>query len=74
MQMQWIILLLCNSHAQDNIFHLILFKNAITRLFWFYAIPSCLGYISYYLIEQLQYPMDTLTISYPTNLHMHYFH
>jgi hypothetical protein len=51
MHMQWIILLLCNTHAQDNIFHLILFKNAITRLFWSYEIPSCLGYISYHLIE-----------------------
>jgi hypothetical protein len=52
MQMHWIILLLCNIHAQDNIFHFILYKNAIVGLFWSYAIPSCLGYISYHLIEQ----------------------
>jgi hypothetical protein len=42
----------CNIHAQNNIFHLIWFKIAITGLFWSYAIPSCLHYISYHLIEQ----------------------
>jgi hypothetical protein len=51
-KMHYIILLLCNIHAQDNIFHLILFKNAIIGLFWSYTIPSCLGYISSHLIEQ----------------------
>ncbi len=40
------------THAQNNIFHPIWFKNVIIGLFWSYAIPSCLGYISYYLIEQ----------------------
>jgi hypothetical protein len=50
--MHWIILLLFNTQAQDNIFHLIWLKNAITRLFLFYTILSCLGYISYHLIEQ----------------------
>ncbi len=74
MQMHWIILLLCNIHAQDNIFHFIWFKNAIIRLFWFYAIPSCLGSISYHLIEQC----NTLWTHWPNhtqpNSHMHYFH
>jgi hypothetical protein len=51
MQIHWTLFLLCNTHAQDNIFHLIWFKNAIIRLFWSYAIPSCLGYILYHLIE-----------------------
>jgi hypothetical protein len=64
MQMHWIILLLCNTHAQDNIFHLIWFKNAITQLSWTYAILSCLGYISYHW--KMQYPIHTLIISYPT--------
>jgi hypothetical protein len=39
MQIHQIILLLCNTHAQDNIFHLILFENKIIILFWFCAIP-----------------------------------
>jgi hypothetical protein len=67
MQMHYIILLLYNIDAQNNIFHLIWFKNAITRLFWSYAILSCLGYISYNLIEKCnKYPIDTLKISFPT--------
>jgi hypothetical protein len=51
MQMYWIFLLLCNIHVQDNIFHFIWFQNAIIGLFLSYAIPLCLGYISYHLIE-----------------------
>jgi len=74
MQMHKIILLLCNTHAQDNIFHLIWFKNVIIRLFWSYAVPSCLGYISHYLIEQC----NTLWTHWPyhiqPNSHMHYLH
>jgi hypothetical protein len=74
MQMHCIILLLCNIHAQDNIFHLIWFLNAITRLFWSYAIPY--GHIDHIIsnpihtcitfIKLMQYPNDRIQISYRT--------
>jgi hypothetical protein len=72
--MHRIILLLCNTHSQDSIFHLIWFKNAIIRLFWSYAIPSCLGYISHHIIERC----NTIWTHWPyhsqPNSHMHYLH
>jgi hypothetical protein len=74
MQMHWIIWLLCNIHAQDNIFHLIWFKNAIIKLFWFYAIPSCLGSISYHLIKQFNTLGHIDHIISNPNSHMPYFH
>jgi hypothetical protein len=74
MQMHWIILLLCNTHAQDNMFHLIWFKNSIIRLFWSYAIPSCLGYISYHLIEQSNTLWTHWSYHIQANSHMHYLH
>jgi len=74
MQTHWMILLKCNTHAQDNIFHHIWFKNAITKLFWSYAIPSCLGYISYHLSERC----NTMWTHWPYHIqlssHMHYLH
>jgi hypothetical protein len=74
MQMHWIILLLCNIHAQDNIFHFILYKNAIVGLFWSYVIPSCLGYISYHLIEQCNILWTHWQYHIQPNSHMHYLH
>jgi len=68
MQTHWMILLKCNTHAQDNIFHHIWFKNAITKLFWSYAIPSCLGYISYHLSERC----NTMWTHWPYHIQLSY--
>jgi len=63
MQMHYIILLLCNTHAQDNIFHLTWFKNAIILVLCNTLMPRLYFISSNWTI---QYLMDTLIISYPT--------
>jgi hypothetical protein len=66
MQMHYIILLLCNTHAQNNLFHLIWFKK---NNYWIILVLCNTLMLRLYFISsnwRMQYLMDTLTTSCPT--------